>query len=149
MNRLKLNFLDEDSGYDHDLTKVLQSYGKEIAVYSRGYFDHLVTTTSSEGQFLGASLYIIVPEISNQYKILDINLGNSMDEIILTYIPLKTDKREDFIISIKNGFNGLTDKIEEVLNSSLVQATFRHLINLVQIKEDMLEKYNRESGNGK
>ncbi|UMQ43229.1 hypothetical protein MKS83_05925 [Chryseobacterium sp. Y16C] len=149
MNKLNLNFLDEDSGYDHELTKVLYSYGKEIADYSQGYFDHLVTTTSTEGQFLGASLYIIVPEISNQYKILDINLGDSLDEIILTYIPLKTDQRADFTINIKNGLKDLTDKIEEILNSSLVQATFRHLISLVKLKEEALEKYNRESGKGK
>lgn len=140
MNRLKLNFLDEDSGYDHELTKILHSYGKEIADYSQGYFDHLVTTTLTEGQFLGASLYIIVPEISHQYKILDINLGDSIDKITLTYIPLKTDQRDDFTINIKNGLKDLTDKIEEVLNSNLVQAAFRHLINLVQIKEDALEK---------
>lgn len=90
----------------------------------------------------------IVPEISHQYKILDINLGDSIDKITLTYIPLKTDQRDDFTINIKNGLKDLTDKIEEVLNSNLVQAAFRHLINLVQIKEDALEKYNRESRKG-
>lgn len=144
MSKLKLNFLDEDNGYNHPLTNTLNIYGTEISQYSQGYFDHIVTTTSTEGQFLGCSLYIIVAEINTQYKILDINIGNSVDEIIITYFPLKTPEVESYTINIKNGLDELTEKIESILNSALVQATFRHLINMIQVKKEALDQYNKD-----
>lgn len=147
MAKLNFSFLEKDKNpLDHPIAKLLDDYGKEVSSYTKKHFQHIVTSSFSDDFFLCVSLYIIVPEINTQYRIIDVNIEKNTNEVKVNYIPLKTNIPESYIIDISCSFDLLKNKIEEILTSALVQATFRHLISLIELKENTLRDYRVDFG---
>jgi hypothetical protein len=119
MSKLKLNFLGQSSRSDSlkPIEDVLHEYGQEICEYAKGYFYYIVTTTSVYDDIKEASLYIIVPEIGYDYKILSINYFD-IENVIVRYYTLKTNQIEESNIGIKNDWDSVRQKISELLSTT-------------------------------
>ncbi len=137
MSKLKLTFLGQSSRFGSlkPIETVLHEYGHEICEYAKGYFYYIVTTTSVYDEIKEASLYIIVPEIGYDYKILSIDYFD-IENVIVRYYTLKTSQIEENKISIKGGWDLVHQKISELLSTTLANETFRFLINQVLMKKE-------------
>lgn len=131
MNTLKLNFIEnreELSSKNNTISlfeEILDRFGREISEYAKGVFYHSVANTSDERKEETASLYIIIPELGYDYRILSLSEENK-DTAIVTLHSLsdkdievkKTDLTKAAILEI----------ITEFLSSEKVNNTFRFLI---------------------
>lgn len=137
MGRLKLNFLDDFHSPKslNPVEQVLHDFGQEIYDYSKGYFNYVVATSSEYDEIKDASLYIIVPEIGYDYRILNIEYIN-VDTVQTRFYTLKTNQTESDEISIAKGWNKVYDRISELLSTPLANTTFRFLVDQVNIKRE-------------
>ena len=59
------------------IERVLHDFGEEIYAYAKEYFNYIVTTTTENDNVRDASLYIFVPEIGYNYKILEVSYNDA------------------------------------------------------------------------
>lgn len=133
MDGLSLNFLDDEYSKNsttyHD---ILEKYGTEICTYGSGYFDKIVATTEFEGEVKNVSLYILVPELSFEYKILHIDILNISNVRIALFSLTRNPAIID--ISILNGLSSVEDKVKEYLGSNTANESLKLLVNKVNLK---------------
>ena len=137
MGRLKLNFLEKpvDLSQLDPMEGILHEYGQEIYDYAKGYFNYVVSTTSWNDKIREVSLYIIVPEIGYDYKILSI-IYKDVENVITNFYTLKTEQNETNHISIKDGIEGVHIRLTELLNTTLANGTFKFLVDQVVQKRE-------------
>lgn len=138
MKELKLRFLDRPQANKVDpIEKILHDTGSKICEYAIGYFNYVVTTTSDvyRNQVEEASLYILIPAISYDYKIITLSYLD-VERVKIQFFTLKTNQNEDVIANIKEGKDDLENKLNDLLNNSLADETFRFLINQVETKKE-------------
>ena len=140
MNKLQLNFLDQQeiSAKVDPIERVLHDFGEEIYAYAKEYFNYIVTTTTENDNVRDASLYIFVPEIGYNYKILEVSY-NDAENVTVRFYTLKSRQTEETVINIKAGLNPLYEKISNILNTKLANEIFRFLVNQVRIKKETRE----------
>ena len=140
MNKLQLNFLDQQeiSAKVDPIERVLHDFGEEIYAYAKEYFNYIVTTTTENDNVSDASLYIFVPEIGYNYKILEVSY-NDAENVTVRFYTLKSRQTEETVINIKAGLNQLYEKISNILNTKLANEIFRFLVNQVRIKKETRE----------
>ncbi len=151
MERLKLTFLEVSEGTPvikvnlDPVEEILDSIGKEIAEYAKGYFNYIVTTSSVYDNHIPAlvineaSLYIIVPELGYDYNIFNLSYNNTRTEVILNFYTLITDQIEPVNFSISDDQewdDKVTDRIVKILNSGLANETFKFIVNRIKIKRE-------------
>lgn len=132
MKRLNLNFLNTDFP-NHSLVNILESYGKEISEYAKDFLSHVVAFGSSDNILTDVSLYIVAPEINTEYKVITIEVID-VENVMLIYTTLKLQQSEKYPFNISKGTHEIENKIKDILDNSLVQASFSHLINLIKLK---------------
>jgi len=137
MGRLKLNFLGKENVTPklNQIESILHEYGQEIYDYAKGYFNYVVTTTSVEDDVTDASLYIIVPEIGFDYKVLELSYKD-INNVTLRFFTLKTNQQEIDEIEIKNNWDKVYNRISQLLNTKLANETFRFLIDQISLKRE-------------
>ncbi|MBL7845774.1 MAG: hypothetical protein JNK44_18070 [Cyclobacteriaceae bacterium] len=135
MKHLNLNFLDPNHRKPDRLETILHSFGEEISGYAKGYFYHIVTTTLEYDLVREAALYIAVPEIQYDYRIISLSYVD-VENVQVEFYPLKTKQVESNVVSIKEGDQSLVQRIAQLLNGQIASATFAHLINLVEMKRE-------------
>jgi hypothetical protein len=131
---LNLHFLDQPTAGQPNEASILEDYGKLIEQYASGY--HLrtvVTTTNADGQFLDCSLYVVVPEIEYDYKVLTVERTSVTNGRIL-FFTLRTSQVEQFKVDFSQGFEDYQAKLREILNSGLFNISLRFLIDQVELK---------------
>lgn len=142
MRKLNLHFLDSiDKTVElSPIEKILHEYGQEIYDYAKGYFNYIVTTTSFADDISGASLYIIVPEIGYDYKILELSYKD-VENVNVKFFTLKTEQVENDIVNINgNDWSLVRARISQLLSTDLADSTFRFLINQVHLKRNTNEE---------
>lgn len=140
MKKLKLNFLESETLLPEiGIDSVLHQIGKEIREYARGYFEYTVTSTIVENVTTDATLYIIVPEIGYDYRIIHVSLYD-ITLVELKYFTLKSQVTESLMVNISDGLENLYDSIAELLSTNLSNQTFRFLINQVDAKRESNQK---------
>ncbi len=142
MKKLKLNFLESETLLPEiGIDSVLHQIGKEIREYARGYFEYIVTSTIVENVTTDATLYIIVPEIGYDYRIIHVSLYD-ITLVELNYFTLKSQVTESLMVNISDGLGleNLYDSIAELLSTNLSNQTFRFLINQVDAKRESNQK---------
>jgi uncharacterized protein YpuA (DUF1002 family) len=137
MGRLKLNFLEQpiDLSQLNPIEAILHEYGQEIYQYAKGYFNYVVSTSSWNDEIKEASLYIIVPEIGYDYKILSIEYKD-IENVTTHFYTLKTEQNEIDHISIKNDWVDVHNRLTELLNTTLANKTFKFLVDQVKLKRE-------------
>jgi len=141
MGRLKLNFIDNKANQIslNPIEAIMHEYGQEIYDYAKGYFNYIVTTTAVEDDIRESSLYIIVPEIGYDYKVLELAYID-IENVTLRFFTLKTGQTEVDNISIKDNWGLLHERISQLLSTTLANETFRFLINQVHLKRETREE---------
>lgn len=137
MGRLNLNFLSTPNNHANlnPIEAILHEYGQEIYDYAKGYFNYIVTTTSFEDDIRDASLYIVVPEIGYDYKILELSYID-IENVELRFFTLKTEQTEIDNISINGNWDLVYDRITQLLNTTLANITFRFLVDQINLKRE-------------
>jgi len=133
MKTLKLTFLDAHNIDKPNLIAILENYGKEIAEYSKDYFSYLITSGSFEGVLTDFALYIVVPEIGYDYRVINIEIID-ISTIQIQFLTLITKQTEKYKIDISKGTEEFENKLNEVLSSVLFNASLRFLVEQVHLK---------------
>ena len=141
MEKLKFTFMGNShkSKKITPIEEILHRYGQEICDYAKGYFNYIVTTTSVYENVTEASLYVIVPEIGYDYKVLSISYIDT-EYVNVNFFTLKTNQTESKRASIKNGFDEVSNEITSLLNNSLANQTFKFLVDQVDMKRESREE---------
>ena len=136
MEKLNLNFLNEPDRRKLDpIEQVLYRFGDEISRYARGYFNYIVTTTLEYEMVREAALYIVVPEIDYNYRVLSLTYLD-IANVKIEFFTLKTEQVETLEVSITL----LEAEISRLLSTRLANSTFRHLIDLATLKKERDEE---------
>jgi len=151
MENLKLNFLENTEGIPaikknlDPIEEILDSIGKEIAEYAKGYFNYIVTTSSvydnekSELIVNEASLYIIVPELGYDYKIFNLSYNIQRTEVTLYFYTLVTNQIEpvSFVITDNSSWESkVKSKIIYIINTGLADTTFKFIVDRIKLKRE-------------
>lgn len=142
MEKLDLNFLGE-AGVSKEMNpieEILHEYGAEICKYAKGYFYYIVTTSYHYDVVDEASLYLIVPEIGYDYKVLTIAYTyKDTGAVTIQYFTLETKQAETHEESIVQGLDAVRNKVRQLLSSPLANSTFKFLIDQVNLKRENKE----------
>lgn len=131
---LNLNFLDQPVSGQPNEASILENYGKTIEQYASGYnLRTIVTTTNADGQFLDCSLYVVVPEIDYDYKVLTVE-RTSVTKGRIIFFTLRTSQSQHFKVDFSAGFADYEAKLNEILSSGLFNISLRFLIDQVELK---------------
>lgn len=122
-------------GEPNSMESILDEYGREIATYSKGYFDRMITTTKTNDFTTNATLYIIVPEIGYNYRMLNLRL-EKRNFYQLTFFTLKSHAEEVSNVDTTINLAPLHNRIIELLSSRLANETFKFLVNQVDAKRE-------------
>jgi len=135
MKKLKLSFLDNPHQVDQpNLLMILEEFGKEIADYGKDYFSYILTSGSVEGVLTDFSLYIIVPEIGYEYRVINVEIID-VATLKIRFFTLVTKQTEHYDIDIKTGTQQFENKLSEILSSNLFNASLKFLVEQVHLKQ--------------
>jgi hypothetical protein len=136
MKNINFTFLDKPRVNNLNLIeKVLHDVGEEIYKYAKGYFNYVVTTTIVNNEITEGSLYIMVPEISYDYKIMSLEYKD-VENVELKFYTLITNQIEPSEINIKESLEKLENRIVQLLETNLVNQTFKYLVDQVELKRE-------------
>lgn len=136
MEKLKLTFLGQNNHQKLSLLEdILHTYGKEICTYAQGFFNYIVTTTLEYNVVKEASLYISVPEIGYDYKVISL-IYHDNDTVEVQFYTLKTAQIESDIINVRINPDLLDKKIAALLSTTLANTTFKFLVDQVLMKRN-------------
>jgi hypothetical protein len=138
MSLLNLNFLEQpiDLKELNPIEAILHEYGQEISQFARGYFNYVVSAASfNDSEVREASLYIIVPEIGYDYKIITLRYVD-IENVSAVYFTLKTEQTEVSRINIENNWENVYSRISELLSTQLANRTFKFLVDQVDLKRE-------------
>jgi hypothetical protein len=140
MTKLNLNFLSHPAQNAKNLITILDEYGQEIRNYAKEYLTYTITTTNTpsvtaQGIGQSFSLYILVPEISYEYRAIEVEFI-SFSKVKITLFTLVTSQSEPCIVDISNGLNNYDNKLSELLNTNLFQEILKFLVNQVNLKRE-------------
>ena len=137
MQQLNFSFLEQASTSKIDvLESELQKVGEAITKYARHYFYYMVSTAPQKVGIDSAELWILIPKIGYDYRVLALHRKTSHHISVKLY-GFGLDPIEEKLVNIKNDKSDLNKTIDAFLNSEKANATFRFLIE--KVEEDMLE----------
>jgi hypothetical protein len=134
MEKLNLNFLNDLKGIPN-IPKMLSKYGEQIKSYADDYVDYTITTTSINDVIKTYSLYLIVPEIGYDYRVVSLDISG-LEIVELTYLTLITKQTEVYKIDVKKDLSVLEDKLNFIFGHELFNASMRFLVEQVHIKRE-------------
>lgn len=126
-----------------DLVNILEEFGNQICKNKKDYLTNIVTVTSSSGQLIDFSLYIIAPEISFEYRVINVEVVN-INKLKIRFFTLITNQSQHFDIDILNSTINFENKLISISNSSLFQSAIQHLINQVDLKREYRNEFKKE-----
>src|SRR5258706_2978979 len=133
MNKLNLNFLTDIKKQDTwNIYDVMNKYGRLITNYARDYVSYTITTASDNDVIKTYSLYLLVPEIGYDYRVISVDI-TGLDFIQLTYLPLITKKTETYRINIENGSQEFENTLQAIFSHEVFNASMRILVEQVHI----------------
>ncbi len=133
MSDLNLNFLNDDYLKSKiTYVDILNEFGEEICEYARGYFRHVVTTTSAESEVKSVSLYIFAIGLSFEVRIITIEIQN-ISSIRIFFAPINSENTS-ISINVIAGMDYVKEKISEFLSSKQANDTFRLIVNKINLK---------------
>ena len=137
MEKLNLTFLDgiQMPTMADPIEGMLHKFGQQIYDYAKGYFNYTVITTSSEDNVSNATLYIFVPEIEYDYKVLSLSYEDR-ETVTVRFYTLKTKQTAVATVKINDGLEQLYEKVNEFLTSTLANETYRFLVFQVNMKRE-------------
>lgn len=118
-----------------DLIEILDNLGKAVCEGKTEYMTSLTTSTSSEGELIDFSLYILAPEISYEYRVINIEKLN-VSMLRIRFYTLATKQSEPYDVDISNGTTIFQSKLLEISNSGLFKLAMESLIHQVQLKRE-------------
>lgn len=118
-----------------DLIEILDSFGKDICENKKEYFTSLTTTSSFEGVLTDFSLYILAPEISYEYRVINVEL---LDEttVRIRFYTLATMQSEPYDVDISNGIDEFKNMLFEISNLGLFKLALESLIHQIHLKRE-------------
>lgn len=135
MNTLKLNFIENREELilkNKTITlfeKILDDFGRKISEYAKGFFYHSVANTSDERKEETASLYIIIPELGYDYRVISLSEKNITTAIVTLHsLGTKNLAIEEVFLSETT----ITEKIADFLSSEKVNEIFKFLMKSVK-----------------
>ncbi len=126
-----------------DLVNILEEFGSLICKNKKDYLTSIVTVTSSNGQLIDFSLYIIAPEISFEYRVINVEVVN-INKLKIRFFTLITNQSQHFDIDISNTTTNFNKKLISISNSTLFQSAIQHLINQVDLKREYSNEFKKE-----
>lgn len=142
MSDLNLNFLKhKEINWDtlDPIEKILHKYGQAIYEYAKGYFNYVVTSGAFENSIREASLYIIVPKIGYDYRILTLSYEDA-EHVKVSFYTLQSKQEEADSINFKQGWDKVEGKVQEFLSSTLANKTLKFLVDQVEEKRAQQEE---------
>ena len=126
-----------------DLVNILENFGNSVCESRKKYFFNTVTVTSFNGQLKDFSLYIIAPEISFEYRVINVEVVN-VNKLKIRFFTLVTSQSQHFDIDISNNTINFENELISISNSSLFKSALQHLINQVDLKKEYSGEFNKE-----
>jgi len=148
MGRLILTFLDgrnqSDEHFSDPIEAILHRHGREITEYSKGYFNHVVSVTSdrdffhgTEGRVTDCSLYLIVPEMGYDYKIMTLRYDFNRTFVDVIFFPLNSTNNESSRFPVREGWiHHVYEYSADILSSALANQTLKFLVDQVDMKRE-------------
>jgi hypothetical protein len=116
-----------------DIVSALTEFGKDISRANNPYINDIIAITSWEGILNACSLYFVVPEISYEYKAIEIEIKN-VAVCVVKFITLATGQIASYDISIKNGSAELDAYLNTIKSLQLFKAAITSLVARVELK---------------
>jgi hypothetical protein len=132
--KLRLDFLSTPRTSVENEVSILEEYANQINEYASAYFNTVVTTVSADGNTLSCSLYVLVPEIGFDYRVVTVERAVTRGSI--TFFTLISDQTERFPINFAEGYQLYKQKLAEILSHPLFNASLKFLVDRVEIKRE-------------
>ena len=118
-----------------DLIAILDNFGKQICSSKSEFITYTVTSTSSDGILIDFTLYILAPEISYEYRAINVELID-VANLKIRFFTLATKQSEHYDIDISNGTTLFQSKLFEIQNFGLFKAAIEFLINQTLLRRE-------------
>lgn len=118
-----------------DLIQILDDFGKTICENKDEYFSYLITVSSDEGMLLDFSLYIIVAELSYEYRLINVEILDAQT-LRIRFFTLATQQAEVYDVSIAEGTGMYQHVLFAISNLKLFKGALESLIVQVKTKKE-------------
>jgi hypothetical protein len=116
-----------------DIVQALTDFGKEISRENKPYITEIIAVSSWEGLLHGCSLFLVIPEIAYEYKVIDIEVID-VSVCKVRFITLATGQIEIFNVSISNGSAALIACLDTIKLLGLFKLAISSLVDRVELK---------------
>lgn len=118
-----------------EIIKVLDDFGKLVTESRKGFIECITTSSSSDGVLLDTSLYILAPEISFEYRVINVEVM-SVAEIKVRFFTLATNQSEHYDVDISQNLSQYKQTLLTIQSGFLFDAALQHLINQILLKRE-------------
>lgn len=118
-----------------DMIVILENFGKQVCSDKNKFITYTVTTTSSEGVLIDFTLYILAPEISYEYRAINVEIID-VENLKIRFFTLATKQSEHYDIDISTGLIHFQNKLLEIQNLELFKAAIDFLINQTLLRRE-------------
>lgn len=118
-----------------EIIKILDDFGKQVSESQKGFLTFVTTSSSSEGILLDTSLYILAPEISFEYRAINVEVL-SVSDLKIRFFTLATNQSEHYDIDISKDLTQYQKKLNEIQNYGLFKAALEHLVNQILLRRE-------------
>lgn len=118
-----------------DLVKILEDFGNSVCITQNEFITPVVTVTSSEGILMDFTLYILAPEISYEYRAINVELIDQ-NHLTVRFFTISTKQEEPSDIDISNGYSIFENILNGIQSSVFFRAAIRFLIDQTLLKRE-------------
>lgn len=119
-----------------DLIKILDVFGKGTCENKKEYnLTSLTTSSSNEGDLIDFSLYILAPEISYEYRVINVERLD-VTTLRIRFYTLATKQSESYDVDISKGTTEFQNKLSEISKLGLFKLAVESLIHQIQLKRE-------------
>lgn len=120
---------------EQQLVSILRNFGEEKCNGNEQFFTSFVAEMTSGQELIEITLYFIAPEISYEYRAINVELHDNL--LNVRFFSLATKSSELYNVPISNeDYSPFRNKLNEIGEMSLFKAALEFLINQTLIKRE-------------
>lgn len=117
------------------LVPILSNFGLNCCKGQEQYFTSFVTELTQDGHLIEITLYFIAPEISYEYRAINVEMQN--ENLLIRFFTLATKQAEPYEIFVnENDLSPFQQKLNQIGNLGLFKAALEFLINQTELKRE-------------
>jgi hypothetical protein len=117
------------------LVPILTNFGLQCCEGHEQYVTSFVTELTQDGHLNEITLYFIAPEISYEYRAINVEMQN--ENLIIRFFTLATKQAEPYEVFVtENDLSPFQHKLNQISNLGLFKAALEFLINQTKLKRE-------------